>query len=174
MRWTGPWPGGLADPARVCVVGGSYGGYAAIWAVLRNPERYACAASWAGVTDFDRILRYDRSFFSRNGFKRWREKVRGEGVEDMKHVSPLEQAAKLSRPLLLAHGTKDVVVPFTQYNAFEKAARSAPVPPRTLVIKDEGHSFSTAENEQQWYDALIAFLGEHNPADPAPGAVAGE
>jgi dipeptidyl aminopeptidase/acylaminoacyl peptidase len=67
-----------------------------------------------------------------------------------------------------------VVVPFTQYNAFEKAARSAPVPPRTLVIKDEGHSFSTAENEQQWYDALIAFLGEHNPADPAPGAVAGE
>lgn len=163
---------GLADPARVCVVGSSYGGYAAIWAVLRNPERYRCAASWAGVTDFDKILRYDRSFFSRNGFKRWRDKVRGEGVEDMKHVSPLERAATLSRPLLLAHGTKDVVVPVSQYNVFEKASREAPVPPRTLVIDGEGHSFSTAENEQKWYDALEAFLAEHNPPDPVPGRVA--
>lgn len=160
---------GLADPARMCVVGGSYGGYAAMWAVLRNPERYRCAASWAGVTDFDKILHYDRNFFSRGGFKRWRDKVRGEGVQDMKHVSPLERAETLSRPLLLAHGTKDVVVPFSQYTVFEKAARTAPVPPVTLVIKDEGHSFSTAENEQQWYDALEAFLTKHNPPDPVPG-----
>jgi dipeptidyl aminopeptidase/acylaminoacyl peptidase len=160
---------GLADPGRVCVVGGSYGGYAAIFAVLRNPERYRCGASWAGVTDFDRILRYDRSFFSRAGFKRWRDKVRGQGVQDMKQVSPLERAASLSRPLLLAHGTKDVVVPFSQYNAFEKATRSAPMPPQTLVIKDEGHSFSTAANEKQWYDALEAFLAKHNPADAVPG-----
>ncbi|OYU73496.1 MAG: hypothetical protein CFE45_37170, partial [Burkholderiales bacterium PBB5] len=43
---------GIADAKRVCVVGGSYGGYAALWAVLRNPERYVCAASWAGVTDW--------------------------------------------------------------------------------------------------------------------------
>jgi len=162
---------GLADPARVCVVGGSYGGYAAIWAVLRNPERYRCAASWAGVTDFDKILRYDRSFFSRGGFKRWRDKVRGQGVDNMKDVSPLERAGTLSRPLLLAHGTKDVVVPISQYNIFEKAARSAPVPPRTLVIKDEGHSFSKAENEQQWYDALATFLAEHNPPGAQPAAV---
>lgn len=156
---------GIADPARVCVVGGSYGGYAAIWAVIRNPERYRCAASWAGVTDFDKILRYDRSFFSRSGFKRWREKVRGQGVTDMKAVSPLERAATLSRPLLLAHGTRDVVVPISQYNVFEKASRSAQIKPETLVIKDEGHSFSSAKNEQQWYDALTGFLAAHNPAD---------
>jgi dipeptidyl aminopeptidase/acylaminoacyl peptidase len=62
-----------------------------------------------------------------------------------------------------------VVVPFSQYNAFEKATRSAPMPPQTLVIKDEGHSFSTAANEKQWYDALEAFLAKHNPADAVPG-----
>ena len=51
---------GIADPARVCVVGGSYGGFSALWAVIRNPERYRCAASWAGVTDWDRMMSYDR------------------------------------------------------------------------------------------------------------------
>lgn len=157
---------GLADPARVCVVGGSYGGYAAMWAVLRNPERYRCAASWAGVTDLEKQLRYDRQSFSRGGFKRWRDRVRGQGVEDVKAVSPIGLAAALNRPLLLAHGTKDIVVPFSQYNIFEKASRTAPVPPQTMVIKDEGHSFSKPENEQQWYDALSDFLAKHNPADP--------
>ncbi len=164
---------GLANPARVCVVGSSYGGYASLWAVLRNPERYRCGASWAGVTDLDRQLRYDKQSFSRGGFKRWRDRVRGEGVEDMKAVSPLNQAQALTRPLLLAHGTKDNVVPFKQYVAFEKAVRAAPVRPKTLVIEGEGHSFSKPENEQQWYDALAAFLAEHNPADPV-GVGAGE
>ncbi len=163
---------GLADPARVCVVGGSYGGYAAMWAVIRNPERYRCAASWAGVTELDKQLRYDSQSFSRGGFKRWKDRVRGAGVSEVKSVSPAGNADKLTRPLLLAHGTKDVVVPFSQYNLFEKATRTAPLPPETLVIKDEGHSFSKPENEQRWYDALVAFLAKHNPADQA--AAAGE
>ena len=163
---------GIADPARVCVVGGSYGGYAAMWAVLRNPERYRCAASWAGVTDLEKQLRYDSQSFSRGGFKRWRDRVRGSGVAEVKTVSPMGHAEKLTRPLLLAHGTKDIVVPFNQYTMFEKATRTAPVKPQTLVIKDEGHSFSTAENEQQWYEALTGFLAKHNPADGV--AAAGE
>jgi dipeptidyl aminopeptidase/acylaminoacyl peptidase len=164
---------GLADPARVCVVGGSYGGYAAMWAVLRNPERYRCAASWAGVTDLEKQLRYDAQSFSRGGFKRWKDRVRGSGVTEVKTVSPVARAETLDRPLLLAHGTKDVVVPFSQYNLFEKATRTAPVKPETLVIKDEGHSFSKAENEQRWYDALVAFLAKHNPAEGAGAAAAG-
>lgn len=163
---------GIADPARVCVVGGSYGGYAAMWAVLRNPERYACAASWAGVTDLEKQLRYDSQSFSRGGFKRWRDRVRGSGVAEVKTVSPMGHADKLNRPLLLAHGTKDIVVPFSQYTMFEKATRTAPVKPETLVIKDEGHSFSSADSEQQWYEALTGFLAKHNPADVA--AAAGE
>ena len=163
---------GLADPARVCVVGGSYGGYAAMWAVIRNPERYRCAASWAGVTELDKQLRYDSQSFTRGGFKRWKDRVRGAGVTEVKSVSPAGHADKLTRPLLLAHGTKDVVVPFSQYNLFEKATRTAPLPPETLVIKDEGHSFSKPENEQRWYDALVAFLARHNPADQV--AAAGE
>ncbi len=158
---------GIADPSRVCVVGSSYGGYAAIWAVLRNPDRYRCGASWAGVTDWDKMIKYDRQFFGRQSFKRWRERVRGEGVESLDSVSPYRLAEGLKRPLLLAHGTEDSVVPIRQYRMFEKETREAVMPPTTLVIEGEGHSFSKPENEKAWYDALEEFLAEHNPTDPA-------
>lgn len=156
---------GIADPARVCVVGGSYGGYAALWAVLRNPERYACAASWAGVTDWDRILQYDKKFLSREGRRRWRSRIEGGENFDLDSVSPYRLAGRLNRPVLLAHGTRDSVVPFTQYEDMLKAARNAPVPPTPLVVHNSGHSFTKSRDAQIWFDALDSFLAKHNPAD---------
>jgi dipeptidyl aminopeptidase/acylaminoacyl peptidase len=156
---------GIADRTRVCMVGGSYGGYAALWAVLRNPERYRCAASWAGVTDWDRILKYDRRFLDRADRQRWRARVRGEQGFDLNSVSPARLAGKLSRPTLLAHGTRDRIVPFAQYEQMVKASASAPVPPTTLVVHSAGHSFSREIDQSQWLNALDNFLARHNPAD---------
>lgn len=157
---------GIADPDRVCVVGGSYGGYAALWAVLRNPDRYRCAASWAGVTDWDKMLRHDRRYLTRKAGKRWSAKIEGDDEDfDLKDVSPYRLARGLTRPVLLAHGTLDSNVPFKQYELMVKSARKAPARLETLEIEGEGHSFSEAENEQKWYDALDAFLAKHNPAD---------
>lgn len=155
---------GIADASRVCVVGGSYGGYAAIWAVIRNPERYACAASWAGVTDWDKMMAYDRRYLGRERARDLRQREEGEDA-DLDDYSPVNFAQELSRPVLLAHGTKDRRVPLSQYRVFEQATRDAPVVPETLLIEDEGHSFSKAGNEQAFYDALVAFLAKHNPAD---------
>lgn len=156
---------GVADKDRVCVVGGSYGGYAALWAVLRNPERYRCAASWAGVTDWDRMLTYDRRYLTRNAGKRWIAKIEGDDNDfDLKDVSPYRLAKNLSRPVLLAHGTDDSNVPFKQFEQMQQAAKNASVPPELLVIEDEGHSFSKATSEKAWYDALETFLAKHNPA----------
>lgn len=157
---------GIADPNRVCVVGGSYGGYAALWAVLRNPERYRCAASWAGVTDWDKMLSYDRRVLTRKAGKRWTAKIEGDDKElDLKDVSPYKLARNLNRPVLLAHGTDDKNVPFKQFETMQKAAKKAPVKPTTLVIEGEGHSFYEMESKKKWYDALDTFLAEHNPAD---------
>ena len=155
---------GIADPARVCIVGGSYGGYAALWGVLRNPERYRCAASWAGVTDWDRMLRYDRKFLSGAARRRWQEKVEGENA-DLKDVSPARLAGRLSRPVLLAHGTRDFNVPFEQFAQMVKAAKNAPIPLTPVVVHGAGHSFSTQRHHLQWLDALDQFLALHNPAD---------
>ncbi|MGI8943122.1 MAG: alpha/beta hydrolase family protein [Qipengyuania sp.] len=154
---------GTADPARVCIVGGSYGGYAALWGAIRNPETYRCAASFAGVTDWERQLDYSTDFLARRYRKDWRRKVRGENF-DMKSVAPVHQVARLARPVLLAHGKRDIVVPFKQYEELVQAADKASVPIEKLELDDD-HHLSKAENERAWFDALLAFLDKHNPAD---------
>jgi dipeptidyl aminopeptidase/acylaminoacyl peptidase len=157
---------GVADAKRVCVVGSSYGGYAALWAVTRNPERYRCAASFAGVTDWDRILKYDDRFFTRKGARKWRARVKGDDAKfDLAQVSPLAQIARLTRPVLLVHGDADTRVPFKQFTLYRDAAFKAGKPVETLVFKDEGHNMDRDENRAKWYEALDAFLAKHNPAE---------
>lgn len=158
---------GIADPARVCIVGGSYGGYAAIWGVIRNPERYRCAASWAGVMDWHSMLRYDSKFFSRQTTNRWRDRYEGKEDKDFRlsDVSPVQQSSRLSRPILLAHGTDDGIVNVGQYHQMLAAAKEQGVPLSELLIEDEGHGFTEISSAEAWYDALDKFLKEHNPAD---------
>ncbi len=158
---------GIADPARVCLVGASYGGYAALWGVIRNPERYRCAASFAGVTDFDKQLSYDADFLSRKGRRAWRERVRGEAEAfDLDTVSPARQAARLTRPILVVHGRKDNRVPFEQFEIMRNAVQKAGVSGAEFVeLKDAGHGFTNAADETAWFDALIGFLAKNNPPD---------
>ena len=156
---------GIADPARVCVVGASYGGYAALFSVLRNPERYRCAASFAGVTDWDKQLSYDRRYLTRKASRRLKEHVVGDELAfDMDSVSVYRLADRLARPVLIAHGKEDGNVPFDQYERFMRATDGSEFV-TSLVFEEEGHGFYEAENEQAWYDALLAFLAKHNPAD---------
>lgn len=156
---------GIADPNRVCLVGASYGGYAALWGVTRNPERYRCAASWAGVTDWDSMLRYDAQFLSRASSRRWRDRVKGSDNFDLQAVSPLKQADKIRRPVLLAHGTDDGIVDVGQYHLLRRALESRRAKVSTLLIDGEGHSFYDEANEEKWFDSLVGFLEEHNPPE---------
>ena len=156
---------GYADAKRVCVVGSSYGGYAALWAVTRNPERYRCAASFAGVTDWNQQLRYNRDFFTRKGAKKWRSRVRGDQPGfNLDMVSPVQQVARLTRPVLLAHGEDDTTVPFKQFKAMRDAAAKSGKPIELLTFANEGHGFDKAEDASKWLDTLEAFLARNNPA----------
>ena len=157
---------GYADAKRVCVVGSSYGGYAALWAVTRNPERYRCAASLAGVTDWNQQLRYDRDFFTRKGAQKWRSRVHGDQRGfNLDMVSPAQQVAQLTRPVLLAHGEDDTNVPFKQFKLMRDAAAKAGKPIELLTFPKAGHGFDKAEDETKWLDTLEAFLTRYNPAD---------
>ena len=153
---------GIADPTRICIVGASYGGYAALWGAIRDPDRYRCAASWAGVTDFEKQIDYSGDYMTRRYRRDWKRKIRGE--IDLDEVSPAHQVHRLARPVLLAHGTRDTIVPFDQYERMVKAAKEAGVELETLELKD-GHNLTDRENEEAWYQALIVFLEKHNPAD---------
>lgn len=157
---------GIADPARVCMVGASYGGYAALWAAIRNPERYRCAVSFAGVTDWKKQLKYDANFFTRKGAKSWRTRIQGEDANfDLDLVSPVAQIARLTRPVLVTHGEDDSNVPFKQFLLLRDAATKAGKPIETLTFAGEGHGFADDANEARYLDAIEAFLAKHNPAD---------
>ena len=157
---------GIVDPERVCILGSSYGGYAAMWGAIRNPEIYRCAASFAGVSHFERQLAHSRDYlFGRNRGRFW-NRVDGDQTNfDLDDVSPAVQVARLTRPLLLVHGEEDDIVPHDQYRLMVSRAESAGVEIETLSFPDAGHGFDTPEDEQRYYDTLLAFLARHNPAD---------
>jgi dipeptidyl aminopeptidase/acylaminoacyl peptidase len=157
---------GTIDPKRVCIVGSSYGGYAALWGAVRNPERYRCAASFAGISDVRRQLKYQLAYrVSKRYRKDWRKTVQGEDQFDLKTVSPLHNVARLTVPVLMMHGDADQNVPFKQSKMYADALKSAGKTYEFYPLKDEGHGFSTSENMQLWLDKMDAFLAKYNPAD---------
>lgn len=101
---------GVADPKRVCVVGGSYGGYAAMRAAQRDGARYKCAVSFAGVSDLPGMKSYDQSFlYGKLSRQYWKDVA-----PDLKAVSPVNYPQQFSVPILLVHGAKDKRVPVSQ------------------------------------------------------------
>ena len=156
---------GLIDPKRVCIVGSSYGGYAALWGATRNPERYRCAVSFAGISDMPRNLKYQmNSFGDKSARERWRQTVQGEPSFDLKTISPLFGIDRLKVPVMLVHGSADQTVQPKQSRLYADALKAAGKTYEYYEIPEEGHGFSSAANAQLWYDRLDAFLAKYNPA----------
>ena len=157
---------GIADATRVCIIGSSYGGYAALWGVIRNPERYRCAASFAGVTDFATQLKYSKKGMESRHARKWQDIVRGDEDFKLDTVSPAKNAGKLNRPILLTHGDDDNVVPISQFNMMVAALKKAGKAAESHVYENEGHGLDEPANQKDWLERLEAFLDAHNPADP--------
>jgi dipeptidyl aminopeptidase/acylaminoacyl peptidase len=151
---------GLADPRRVCIVGASYGGYAALRAAQRGGETYRCAVSYAGVSDLGAILRYDRRFLNSGSRRDWLR----EQAPDFRAVSPINHAAEFAIPTLIMHGKKDRTVPVAQSREMaEKLGRAGKA--FTYIEQPEGdHSFSREADRIQFLRELESFLAKHNPA----------
>ncbi|HEX8263598.1 MAG TPA: S9 family peptidase [Allosphingosinicella sp.] len=156
---------GTVDPKRVCILGASYGGYAAMWAAVRNPDLYRCAISFAGISDVGEMLRFDRSqWIAQRYYRDWRDRIRGEGGFDLAKVSPIARAAEIRIPLLIAHGQKDANVPFAQSKKLHEALLRAQVPHDFVVYPEEGHGFSSVDDSVDFLKRVERFLARHNPA----------
>lgn len=120
---------GIADPRRVCIGGGGYGGYAALMGLIRDPGLYQCGIAWAGVTDIDLHHNGDANGdsdlsdeYKRYGFPT----LVGDPVEDAARfaaTSPLKQAALITQPLLLAYGGDDRRAPLSHGRKLYDAIR---------------------------------------------------
>ncbi|MDX2144587.1 MAG: S9 family peptidase [Rhodospirillaceae bacterium] len=152
---------GIVDPARVCIVGGSYGGYAAMMGVAKTPDLYRCAVSFAGVGDVEEILKYDRKFLY---YKPTRDAVQGEEKPDLKKVSPEYQVDRIKAPLLLVHGTDDISVPYEQAQDMVTALKKARKQFEFIEQVEGDHHLTREDHRIEFLKKMEEFLAKHNPA----------
>ncbi len=148
---------GIADPARICIYGASYGGYAALMGVAKEPELYRCAVGYVGVYDLERVYRDSRD--SRSS-RVWVGDWMGER-DALAPVSPVNLAGRIKAPVFLAAGGKDERAPIEHSRKMEKALKAAGVPVETLYYDSEGHGFYTEAHRREYYVRLLDFLSRY-------------
>jgi dipeptidyl aminopeptidase/acylaminoacyl peptidase len=159
---------GTADPARVCIVGGGDGGYAALMGAARAPRNYRCVVSFAGVSDLVELGERQRQFvhgrarFERTVGSLWDDRAQLEAH------SPRRLAGRFEAPVLLVHGTADRLVPVTQSEGMADALKRAGKAHRFIRQEDGDHHLSHQAHRTQFFRELEAFLDAHiGPAVPA-------
>jgi dipeptidyl aminopeptidase/acylaminoacyl peptidase len=167
---------GTIDPNRVCIVGGSYGGYAALAGVALDPGVYRCAVAVAGIADLKRMLAWEQARSGQNSttlpyFERY---MGAESQRDpsLATISPITYATKIAAPVLLIHGKDDTVVPIEQSQMMAAALKAAGKPVELVTLPGEDHWLSRSETRLQMLQATARFLEAHNPPDPASTAQA--
>jgi dipeptidyl aminopeptidase/acylaminoacyl peptidase len=158
---------GIIDPKRVCIIGASYGGYAALAGPTLQKGVYRCAVSVAGVSDLSKMMQ-DGLLRSGERSSRIRDMKRLFGVESASDPkldarSPAAQAAKADAPILLIHGKDDTVVPFAHSQKMASALNSAGKPYEFVVLDGEDHWLSKSATRLQMLTATVAFLEKNNP-----------
>ena len=156
---------GIIDPKRVCIVGASYGGYAALAGVTIESGVYRCAVSVAGISDLRRFRKW--SVVNEVGMSQryWDRFI---GTADQKDpaliaISPIEHVAAVTVPVLLVHGRDDTVVPYEQSDVMLSALKSAGKPVTLVTMKHEDHWLSRSETRLQMLQATVDFLKANNP-----------
>lgn len=167
---------GQADPERICIVGSSYGGYAALIGGAQNPELYKCVVSRAGVSDLVKMMKWERGQGGGETsarFTYWRKSI-GDPEDDrtkLQAVSPITFASAYRPPVLLIHGAEDGVVPAVQSKDMEKALKAAGKTVRLSLYPGEGHGGWDDAKEQAALKEIAAFLEQHiKPALATPSA----
>ncbi len=162
---------GLVDPRKACIVGASYGGYAALAGVILQQGLYRCAASYGGVSDMADMRTWDteRSGEEVGGatMRYWRQAVRG-GAKDapsLSDISPDKHAERADAPILLIHGKDDTVVPIGQSRKMASALRDAHKPVELLELDGQDHWLTQQNARIQMLQAMVAFVEKYDPPD---------
>jgi dienelactone hydrolase len=146
---------GVANKDRICLYGASYGGYAALMGVAKEPALYQCAAGYVGVYDLPKMVADDKRVLTRWG--NWSVDWVGKPA-DLGAVSPNRMADRIKVPVFLAAGGEDKTAPIEHSKMMEQALRKAGVQVETLYFDSEGHGFYLPEHKSEFYTRLLAFL----------------
>ncbi len=150
---------GIADQNRIAIVGASYGGYAALMGVVRTPDFYKCAISFAGVSDVFELVRESRWA----GYYNVVDDQIGWDPKFLKEISPINHVDKIKVPILLIHGESDrQVEPFHSEDMYKKLQKAGK-PVEYLTLPDEDHYLSIEKNRIDTFKAMDKFLDKCLP-----------
>lgn len=160
----------IIDPARVCIVGASYGGYAALFGATVYPSAYKCAVSVNGVSDLSlfygsKSRAYGRDAALVNSLITMMGDPRND-VEAYRLASPVFRVTPRTAPIMLIHGENDTTVPIQQSQTMQRALRTANKSVDYVVLKADDHHLSSTASRQLMLDSLFAFLDRHLPVGP--------
>jgi dipeptidyl aminopeptidase/acylaminoacyl peptidase len=155
---------GIADPKRICIAGASYGGYATLMGLVNDPDLFRCGIDWVGVTDIN-LLFNDTWYASSDASDEWKKYgmpvLIGDQTADaarFKATSPLEQAARIRQPLLLAYGGSDRRVPIFHGRKFYSAVKSTNPLVEWVEYPEEGHGWRLEKNRYDFWSRVEKFL----------------
>ncbi len=143
----------IGDPERICIVGASYGGYAAMMGLVKTPELFRCAISFAGIADLPKFVFSQKNKIRLNQI--------GDSWGKLSETSPLHQASRMTAPLLLFHGEKDRVVPASQSRSMTRALDKARKEYIYIELPDGDHYLSNEENRLLVFKEMESFLARH-------------
>lgn len=149
---------GVADPKRVCIVGASYGGYAALMGVAKTPDAFQCAVSFAGVTDLLELGIDQGNYMSGKEFFEAQVGSTDKDRERLRQNSPRYLAKQIKSPVLLMHGTEDRSVLFSQGEYMDAALTEAGVPHKFVKQLRGDHHLSMYEHKLQFFTEIESFL----------------
>jgi prolyl oligopeptidase PreP (S9A serine peptidase family) len=150
---------GVADPTRVAIFGGSYGGYASYMGLIREPEMFRCGASYGGVSDLHRLLD-DDNWWGRSRDALWDASI-GKEVADrekLARTSPVNLASRINDPILVAHSRDDQRVPVAHSETMIEALQKAGKPHEMLILDHGMHSLNVERERIKFFETLEDFL----------------
>ncbi len=153
---------GIADPKRIAIYGGSYGGYATLAGLAFSPELYACGVDYVGVSNLFTFLKTIPPYWK--PYLDMMYEMVGNPTEDSARFverSPVFHAEKIKAPLLVAQGANDPRVKIDESNQIVEALRKRGVEVEYMVKDNEGHGFANEENRFDFYEAMEKFLEKH-------------
>jgi len=150
----------VAIPERICLFGSSYGGYAALMGVAREPDLYRCAVGYAGVYDLELTRESGNIAQSRSG-SAYLAKALGDDPADLRARSPVNHVQKIRAPVLLVHGKEDWQADYRQATEMKKALERNGKQFDWMTLRAEGHGVYDEASRREVYERILSFLGQH-------------
>jgi dipeptidyl aminopeptidase/acylaminoacyl peptidase len=164
---------GIVDPKRIAIAGASYGGYAALMGLVKNPEIFRCAVEWVGVTDLNLLYTVSWSDTSDEYLQYGAPVLIGDSKKDaeqLKATSPLVNAKRITQPVLMAYGTLDRRVPLVHGEELRSAIATPPKDVEWIAYPEEGHGWFKETDRIDFWTRVEKFLDRYLKSPPAsPG-----